>query len=265
MGELKPSKRILAYGPPGTGKPIGVAAAAAAIGAQLFTFNSLNLISSSERIDEAITRLFSIIDNSTAQHKVVYFKTIENCFPQNNANDSLKASIIFRDMLKKRPDLIFVASTSSPWNIDQQVLHLFEKQIYIPIGDFEVRKTYLIKKLKDMPHSLSLEDIDEIATRTEYFSFSDMKTLLKEATVKSIRRYGLEDFFRYSGDKIVPCSPDTPNCIQIPHELLEPTQVKGVPLEKEDFTEALERVHATTSRAEVESISQWGKSFGQMP
>ena len=77
--------------------------------------------------------------------------------------------------------ILVLGATNLPWVIDPAVRRRFEKRIYIPLPDVEARLFMAQFHLKKTPHSLTQQDFETIAQKTEGFSGSDMANLVKDA------------------------------------------------------------------------------------
>lgn len=88
-----------------------------------------------------------------------------------------------------KTDILIIGATSHPDKIDSAILRpgRLDELVYIPPPNNEARKAILLGKLKNMKHSLSMEDIETIANKTENFSGADLDNLCREAALISLR------------------------------------------------------------------------------
>lgn len=90
---------------------------------------------------------------------------------------------------KKCKDVLVVAATNIPWELDMAIRRRFKKRVYIPLPELEAR-SYMVKlHLGDTPNSLINEDYFILGKRTEGASGSDIKVLVKEALMQPIKTF----------------------------------------------------------------------------
>ena len=125
---------------------------------------------------------------------------------------------------KDQTGVLLLGATNLPWGIDQAVRRRFEKRIYIPLPDKLARKEmFKILTAKQEACTMTEDDYENYARRTEGFSGSDLKVVVREALMEPIRTLGLATHFkRVSGldldgnmqdDLLQKCEPDEPDAI----------------------------------------------------
>ena len=94
-------------------------------------------------------------------------------------------------------NVLLIACTNCPWDVDSAVLRRFSRRIFVPLPDREARKA-LIKGLlkKAGKHSLGKSQISDIVKRMKGFSGSDMQSIAAEASFGPLRSVGNLDAIR---------------------------------------------------------------------
>lgn len=64
----------------------------------------------------------------------------------------------------------------------------FEKRIYIPLPEEAARAQMFRLHLGNTPHSLSNEDIQELARKTEGYSGADISIIVRDALMQPVRK-----------------------------------------------------------------------------
>lgn len=94
-------------------------------------------------------------------------------------------------------NVLVVACTNLPWNVDDAVMRRFPRRIFVPLPDPQARRGLLEALLKKAgAHSLSSRDIDIIVQKTEGYSCSDIKAIASEASFGPLRSLGSIDAIR---------------------------------------------------------------------
>jgi vacuolar protein-sorting-associated protein 4 len=63
----------------------------------------------------------------------------------------------------------------------------FDKRIYIPLPELKARAVMFKVHLGDTPHSLTMEDFNQLASRTEGYSGSDISVVVKDVLMQPVR------------------------------------------------------------------------------
>ncbi len=125
-----------------------------------------------------------------------------------------------------------IGATNKPWRLDEPFIRRFQKRIYIPPPDFRARleifKMYT-RKLKLAPDV----DLEELARITEGYSASDIKDIVMEAHLRTVR-----ELFEKNGG------------------VGEPR-----PITMEDFIEAIKSRKPSITPEMVEAYRRWFEKF----
>jgi SpoVK/Ycf46/Vps4 family AAA+-type ATPase len=133
-------------------------------------------------------------------------------------------------------EMIFViGTTNKPWVLDIGFIRRFQKRIYIPSPNYEVR----LALLKHYTKNLELDpdvDLEEIARKTEGYSASDVVDIVREAYSKVVE------------------------------ELFEKGSIGERPrlIKMNDLLEALSKRKPSISHEMIKSYEEWYKRFGAM-
>ncbi|KAJ8925866.1 hypothetical protein NQ315_009718 [Exocentrus adspersus] len=189
---LPPWKGILLYGPPGTGKTL-LAKALASEGCTTF----INVTSStfvSKWRGESEKMLKTLFEMAKASAPATIFIDELDSLVSANALSYHEATRRFKSELLVQIDgvssheskVLIMGSTNHPWNLDAAMLRRFEKRILVELPSEESRKELLMHYLKQ-PYAIRKEEFQNLAEKTRNFSGSDIKTLVKEASMAVVR------------------------------------------------------------------------------
>lgn len=87
--------------------------------------------------------------------------------------------------------VVIVGATNRPDELDEAARRRFVKRIYIPLPDIAGRKQLLQGLLKGNKHCLTMEDVEELAARTEGYSGADLRNLCTEAAMGPMRELAM--------------------------------------------------------------------------
>ncbi|KAJ9540523.1 hypothetical protein OSB04_027029 [Centaurea solstitialis] len=133
-------------------------------------------------------------------------------------------------------------ATNRPQELDEAARRRLTKRLYIPLPSAEAR-AWIVRNLleKDGLFKLSTEDIDSICKLTEGYSGSDMKNLVKDASMGPLREVLTQ------GTEI---------------SKLKKEDMRAVTLQ--DFENALQEVRPSVSLNELGSYEDWNNQFGSL-
>lgn len=248
-----PPKGLLLFGPPGTGKTMIGKCIASQAKATFFSISASSLTSKWVGEGEKLVRtLFEMARKQ--QPSVIFVDEIDSLLTQRQEGEGESGRRIKTEFLvqfdgastSSEDRILLIGATNRPQELDEAARRRMVKRLYIALPDEQAR-TCLISNLLNSPssqieHTLSKEDITEIARLLHGYSGADVHSLCKEASLAPIRAI---DEMLYEKD---------------PSENL----LNLRPLVKGDFIAAATQVRASVSEDELDSYSEWNKKFGSL-
>ncbi|KAL9454377.1 hypothetical protein AB3S75_009881 [Citrus x aurantiifolia] len=248
-GCRSPGKGLLLFGPPGTGKTMIGKAIAGEAKATFFSISASSLTSKWIGEGEKLVRaLFGVA--SCRQPAVIFVDEIDSLLSQRKSDGEHESSrrlktqflIEMEGFDSGSEQILLVGATNRPQELDEAARRRLTKRLYIPLPSSEAR-AWIIRNLleKDGLFKLSDEDISTICKLTEGYSGSDMKNLVKEASMGPLRealRQGIE-------------------ITRLQKEDMQPVTLQ-------DFENALPQVRASVSLNELGIYEEWNKQFGSL-
>ncbi len=236
---------ILLFGPPGCGKTMLAAAVANEIEGVFFSIDAASIMS--KWLGEAEKKVRLLFEKARGAAKngkpaVIFIDEIDALFGVYESevggevrvrNQFLKEMDGLRDKSSRNLHVYVIGATNKPWKLDWGFIRRFQKRVYIPPPDTTARikifKLYL-SKLKVSPDI----DLDYLARLTEGYSASDIKDIIMEAHLRTIR----ELFIKNSGRG-------------------EPR-----PISMEDLVQAINSRKPSITTEMIKAYEQWYKKFG---
>jgi len=268
---MKPWKGILLYGPPGTGKSFLAAACATETSGTFYSLSAANIISKwmgeSERL---VKSLFELARKN--KPSVIFIDEIDSLLSarsegENDSTKRVKTQFLIEmdGVGKDDQGILVLGATNIPWDLDPAVRRRFQKKIYIPLPDETARRVLIKLQLgKDTPNNITIDEIDELAKRTEGFSGSDIKTLAQDAIYEPLRKCQAAKYFKKVDGWYIPCPPSEEGAFKMAlQEIPEPNKLKPPVVCQEDFLKAMSKIKATVSLKDLDKQEQFTRDFGQ--
>ncbi|KAJ0988869.1 hypothetical protein J5N97_007225 [Dioscorea zingiberensis] len=248
-GCRSPGRGLLLFGPPGTGKTMIGKAIAGEAKATFFYISASSLTSKWIGEGEKLVRaLFGVA--SCRQPAVIFVDEIDSLLSQRKSDGEHESSrrlktqflIEMEGFDSGNEQILLIGATNRPQELDEAARRRLTKRLYIPLPSAEAR-AWIIRNLleKDGLFKLSEEDIVAICRLTEGYSGSDMKNLVKDASMGPLRealRQGIE-------------------ITKLQKEDMRPVTLQ-------DFENALQEVRPSVSSNELSTYEDWNRQFGSL-
>ncbi|KAJ9540520.1 hypothetical protein OSB04_027026 [Centaurea solstitialis] len=256
-GCRSPGRGLLLFGPPGTGKTMIGKAIAGEAKATFFYISASSVLGKWMGEGEKLVRaLFGLA--SCRQPAVIFVDEIDSLLSRRSDREHDVTRRIKTQFLIEMEgcdtgseQILLIGATNRPQDLDEAARRRLTKRLYIPLpssgnhlfGCKEAR-AWIVRNLleKDGLFKLSTEDIDSICKSTEGYSGSDMKNLVKDASMGPLR----EAFTQ--GTEITN---------------LKKEDMRDVNLQ--DFENALQEVRPSVFLNELGSYEDWNSKFGSFP
>ena len=246
---IEPHSGILLYGPPGCGKTLIAKVLASESEANMFSINGPEIMNKYYGETEAKLRdIFKEAkDNSPS---IIFIDEIDAIAPKREeAYGDVEKRVVAQllalmDGLTDRGNVIVLGATNRPDSVDPALRRpgRFDREFEISVPNEDGRLEILFIHTRGMPLS---EDIDlkDLASELHGYTGADIKSLCREAALKSIRRYLPEIDLETE---------------KIPSEVLQAMEIKLI-----DFYDAMHEVIPTAMRElYVERPKVWWHDVG---
>ncbi|CAM8992285.1 unnamed protein product [Rhodiola kirilowii] len=248
-GCRSPGRGLLLFGPPGTGKTMIGKAIAGEAKATFFYISASSLTSKWIGEGEKLVRaLFGVA--CCRQPAVIFVDEIDSLLSQRKSEGEHESSRRLKTQFLIEMEgfdsgieqILLIGATNRPQELDEAARRRLTKRLYIPLPSLEAR-AWIIRNLleKDGLFKLTDDDTNTICKLTEGYSGSDMKNLVKDASMGPLRealRQGIE-------------------ITKLKKEDMRPVTLQ-------DFEDALREVRPSVSPNELHSYENWNKQFGSM-
>lgn len=246
---IEPHSGILLYGPPGCGKTLLAKVMASESEANMFTINGPEIMNKYYGETEAKLRdIFKEAkDNSPS---IIFIDEIDAIAPKREeAYGDVEKRVVAQllalmDGLTDRGNVIVLGATNRPDSVDPALRRpgRFDREFEISVPNEDERLDILLIHTRGMPVSDDI-DLKDLASELHGYTGADIKSLCREAAMKSIRRY-LPDIDLETE--------------KIPSTVLQSMQIKLI-----DFYDAMHEVIPTAMREfYVERPKVWWHDVG---
>jgi SpoVK/Ycf46/Vps4 family AAA+-type ATPase len=196
-GLYAPSKGILLYGPPGTGKTLLAKAVATECKSTFFSISASTLTSKWMGEGEKLMRgLFALALEKAPS--VIFFDEIDSIMGARGGNEHEASRRLKTEFLVQfdgvsgaaqsdGKNLLVLAATNRPKDLDEAALRRLTRRIYIPLPDPPAREYIIQSKIAKVNHNISKDGMGEVVALTEGYSCADMQALIKDAAMEPVR------------------------------------------------------------------------------
>lgn len=279
-GERKAWSGFLLYGPPGTGKSFLAKAVATEAKSTFFSVSASTLLSKWMGESEKLVALLFTMAHEKAP-SIIFIDEIDSlCGARGGAGEHETSRRIKNEILvrmqgvdsSKRENVLVMAATNLPYQLDQAIRRRFDRRIYIPLPESDARAKMFEKKIGETPHSLQKEDFVYLGQKTDGFTGSDIAVIVKDVLFQPIRK--VQDATHFctvsqadGSHGYMPCSPGTEGAFEATlRTLADAGYAKNVipPLITcNDFERVLSRTRPTVSTSDLEIYEEYTKEFGE--
>ena len=271
-GARKPWKGILLYGAPGTGKSFLAKAVASSIDATFLSVSSADLVSKWQGESERLIRqMFALAEEN--KPAILFIDEVDSIAGKRRDDERPASRRIKNEFLVRMQDLrdsegvLVLACTNRPMDLDSAVLRRFDKRIYIPLPDAEVRRAMLRIHLGKEASSLTEEQWETVVDATAGFSGSDISSLVRDALMVPVRKAVKATHFRGitkpdGSPGIIACSPDDQGAI--PMSLFDITDTAALsvpPITVDDFEEGLTNIRPSVGESDLDALHAWTRKY----
>lgn len=185
---------ILLYGVPGTGKTMLAQAIAHEIDAKFFSVRCSDILSKwVGDAEQNIRNLFA--EAKKYPNSIIFFDEFEALAPKRDTYSTVMKRVVpelltqIQGFEKNQNNLIVIAATNRPWDIDSAFLRpgRFDRRIYVPLPDDEAREAMVRNSLRGVPTDDSL-DVNNIVKLTEGFNGADVTAFCEKLKDLAISR-----------------------------------------------------------------------------
>ena len=184
---ITPPNGMLLYGPPGCGKTFIAEKFAEETGFNFMLVKSSDIGSSLVHGTEA--KIKKLFDKAAKNNPIVLcFDEFDALVPNRGAHGSEYVAGEVNEFLAQmncaKKGIFIIATSNRPDKIDPAILRTgrIDKQVYVPLPDFEARKEMFKMYLAKRPTTEDV-NIDDYATRTDGYIASDIAFIVNDAAM----------------------------------------------------------------------------------
>ncbi|CEM06747.1 unnamed protein product [Vitrella brassicaformis CCMP3155] len=203
-GLLAPQEGLLPFGPPRNGKTMAAKAVASKCKATFFNVDAASFGSKWFGDSEKMVKALFEVARERAP-SIIFMDEVDGIMPASGADlgfgsqalNRIKAELLVQlDGLPTTADRVqVIGATNRPWDIDVALLNRLPIRTYVPLPDQEGRAALFRKLLgtNTRGHTLTDDDFDHVAIKTEGYSYRDLTKLCREAAYVSVREALMTD------------------------------------------------------------------------
>ncbi|KAM3142551.1 hypothetical protein pb186bvf_005453 [Paramecium bursaria] len=274
-GPREPWKGILMYGPPGTGKTFMAKACATEADGTFFSVSSSDLISKYVGESEKLIRtLFNMAREK--KPSIIFIDEIDSmCGARGEGQNDSSRRVITEFLVQMQgvghddKGVLVLGATNLPWALDEAIRRRFQKRIYIPLPDQPARAYIIKNSIKKIKHTLTDDDINVLASKTDGYSGSDIKNFVTDAVYQPVRKLQTAKKFRRfildGQQKITPAPNDAqgPDIVEMSFMDIQSNELFIPDISFKDFEQSLQSAKKSVGQELLVQFEKWTKDFGQ--
>lgn len=195
---IDPPKGVLLYGPPGTGKTLIAKAVANEVNAHFETISGPEIVSKYKGdTEERLRETFE--EASRRAPTIIFIDEIDSIAGSRDEEADMENRVVTQlltllDGIGSRDEVVVIGATNRVDTLDPALRRggRFDREIEIGVPDESGRHEILEVHTRGMALAEDV-DLDQFATRTHGFVGADIRTLVTEAAMNSLRRYRQTD------------------------------------------------------------------------
>ena len=254
-GIRRPWKGVLMFGPPSTGKTMLAKAVATECGTTFFNVSSSTLASKYRGESERMVRCLFDMARANAPSTIFIDEIDSLCTSRGQAGEHESSRRVKSEILVQidgcttsdasgsggPPQVMVLAATNFPWDLDEALRRRLEKRIYIPLPDRAQRQELVGINCRGVEVAADV-DLDGLGRDTEGYSGDDLTNICRDAAMMGMRR-------KIAGKR--------------PAEIKQMRQEEvAMPITIADFTQAIARISPSVSQDDIVKHEQWLAEFG---
>ena len=127
----------------------------------------------------------------------------------SEANRRVKNEFLVQiEGIAQNTDVLLLAATNLPWDLDTAVLRRFEQRLFVPLPTEEDRLVLISSFLESTVHKVSDDEVAQISKDTDRYSGSDLMQFLRTSNMLPVREVLAQEYDRPAetpaGDIAVP-------------------------------------------------------------
>ena len=277
-GIRRPWKGVMMFGPPGTGKTMLAKAVAAECGTTFFNVSAATIASKWHGQSEKMVRILFQMARYYSPSTIFFDEIDALAGSRGAANEHESSRRVKTELLvqmdgiggdddaaaeddntnaedgeakedKPKTTVIVLAATNMPWDIDEAMRRRLEKRIYIPLPDTVGRKELFRINMKgcDIDENVDMEKLGDMC---DGYSGADVANVCRDAAMMSVRR--IMEAARKQGLRKE----------EMQLMLKEQKTQLHTAVSQQDFEDALAKVNASVSDADLRRYSEWMAEYG---
>ena len=304
-GIRRPWKGVLMFGPPGTGKTLLAKAVASECGTTFFNVTSSTLASKYRGESERMVRCLFDMARAAAPSTIFCDEVDALCTSrgaqgEHEASRRVKSELLVQlDGVCSTPapggappvQVMVLAATNFPWDLDDALRRRLEKRIYIPLPDVYARKVSVVWwwcgcdgnggltitcvcaqdlvriNLRGVDVAPDV-DLDEVARRTEGYSGDDLTNICRDASAYPTAKICLHSHTRMRLTRSL-CARAGMNGMRRMIAGKTPAEIRAMrqedvnlPVTASDLEAALARISPSVAPGDIERHERWAADFG---
>lgn len=269
QGIRRPWKGVLMFGPPGTGKTLLAKAVATQCETTFFNVSASTMASKYRGDSEKLVRLLFEMARFYAP-TTIFFDEIDALggkrgdSSEHEASRRVKTELLVQmdgvgsaetkpkdgeepdaDAPPKPKQVMVLAATNRPWDLDEALRRRLEKRIYIPLPEPVGRKQLFEINLREIKLGPDT-NIEEFVKRTEGYSGADVTNVCREAAMMGLRKRMAKA--RAEGMKV--------------SEMQKLKDEVDTPISQAEFLESLRNVSKSVGTEDLQRFTDWMGEFG---